>query len=184
MNSSNHVTKVSSGKASQRLVLSLLATAVFVGLLWLLLSGNKQSSGSVLNESTSSTSSSTTSSPSSNAYAILSPATVPPKVPECSTQIAYDSNGNSGPITCPNGALNVLEWNALAALEPKVMSLGYTASESQVAATLCADASDSNSDATTRDSAIIETTTYQISALYYGWSFSTNPSAVLSNSQC
>lgn len=183
MKNIKHTVSRSAGNMPTRLLLSLLATAVFIGLLWLLLAGNGHSA------TTTSSDTSTADSPSSNtqassSYAVLSPATVPPKVPECSTQITYQSDGNSGPITCGNGALNVLEWNALAALEPKVMSLGYSPSESQVAATLCADASDSNSDATTRDSTIIETTTYQISALYYGWSFPTNPTTVLSNSQC
>jgi hypothetical protein len=115
---------------------------------------------------------------------VLSPATVAPKIAECSQKLTYASNGDSSPIQCSNGDLNVLEWNALSALEPSVMTLGYNATESQVESALCSDAGDSDSDANTNASNIIETTTYQISALYYGWNFSSNPAAELSNGTC
>lgn len=121
---------------------------------------------------------------SANAYATLTPATVPSKVPECATPISFQSNGNSGPVQCANGDLNATEWNALAALEPSVMSLGYTATAAQVQTALCNDANASNSDANTKNSFIVEDTVYQITALYYGWNFSTNPSAVLSSGSC
>jgi hypothetical protein len=119
-----------------------------------------------------------------NAYAVLSPATVPSKVPECSTPVTFQTNGNSGPVQCANGDLNATEWNALSALEPTVMSLGYSATAAQVQAALCSDANASNSDANTKNSFIVEGTVYQISALYYGWNFPSNPSAVLSNGSC
>jgi hypothetical protein len=131
----------------------------------------------------STTSSQATSTPK-NSYATLSPATVPSKAPECSTPISFQGNGNSGPIQCPNGDLNVTEWNALSALEPTVMSLGYSASASQVQAALCKDATASASDANTTNSFIVEGTVYQITALYYGWSFPSNPSAILSSGSC
>jgi len=121
---------------------------------------------------------------STNAYAILSPATVPSKVPECSQQLTYASDGDSSPIQCADGDLNVLEWNALATLEPSVMTLGYSATASEVQSALCKDASDSNSDANTSAANVIEATTYQITALYYGWNFTSDPSAVLSNGGC
>jgi hypothetical protein len=121
----------------------------------------------------------TTPSTSTNAYAVLSPATVPSKVAECSTPITFASNGNSGPITCANGGLNITEWNALAALEATVMSLGYGATVTQIQPALCADANASDSDANTKNGSIVEATVYQISALYYGWNFSTNPAAIL-----
>jgi Tfp pilus assembly protein PilV len=133
---------------------------------------------------TGSSKATTTKKSTTNLYAILSPATVPPKVPECSQSLTYTGNGNSGPIQCADGALNILAWNALSALEPSVMSLGYSASFSQVQAAVCSDASDSDSDANTSNANVIEVTTYQISALYYGWSFSQNPTAALSNGGC
>jgi uncharacterized protein (UPF0333 family) len=119
-----------------------------------------------------------------NSYAVLSPATVASKVPECTTPISFQTNGNSGPVQCTNGDLNATEWNALSALEPTVMSLGYAATPAQVQAALCSDATASNSDANTKNSFIVEGTVYQISALYYGWNFPSNPSAVLSNGSC
>lgn len=131
--------------------------------------------------STSSTKKSTT---PTNSYAVLSPATVPSKAPECHTPITFQSNGNSGPIQCPNGDLNVTEWNALAALEPTVMTLGYTATEAQVQTALCNDANASDSDANTKNSFIVEQTVYQITALYYGWNFSSNPSTILASDSC
>jgi len=125
-----------------------------------------------------------TSSANTNLYAVLSPASVPSKVPECATPVSFQANGNSGPVQCANGYLNATEWSALAALEPSVMSLGYSPSEAQVQAALCSDASASNSDANTKNSFIVEGTVYQISALYYGWNFPSNPSAVLGSSSC
>jgi hypothetical protein len=126
----------------------------------------------------------TTPSTTTNAYAVLAPATVPSKIAECSTPITFAGNGNSGPIQCANGGLNVTEWNALAALEPTVMSLGYGATPGQIQPALCADANASDSDANTKNGSIVEATVYQISALYYGWSFTTNPAAVLSGGGC
>ncbi|HEY1645772.1 MAG TPA: hypothetical protein VGF75_05385 [Candidatus Saccharimonadales bacterium] len=120
----------------------------------------------------SSTTSSTTS-----AYAVLAPATVPSKTAECSQAISYASNGVPGSIQCANGDLNATDWQALAALEPNVLSLGYGASESQVQSTLCSDVEANISNP-------IEETVYQIATLYYGWNFPSNPSVVLSNGTC
>jgi len=121
---------------------------------------------------------------SSNPYAVLAPATVPSKTAECSTPISFQTNGDSGPIQCANGDLNATEWNALAALEPSVLGLGYSPSENQVEADLCSDANASNSDANTKNSAIVEQTVYQIASLYYGWSFPSSPVVVLTSGRC
>jgi hypothetical protein len=121
---------------------------------------------------------------STNQYATLSPATVPSKAAECSQQVTFSSNGNSGPVQCSNGDLNVTVWNALATLEPSVLSLGYSASVSQIETALCNDVKSSQSDANTNNSSVIEATVYQISALYYGWNFPTDPTIVLSNGSC
>lgn len=127
---------------------------------------------------------STSASSSVASYAILSPATVPSKAPECKQTIALQADGNSGPVTCANGDLNVDEWDALATLEPTVLTLGYGASSAQVQAALCADVKSSQSDANTNNASVIEGTIYQIASLYYGWNFSTNPSSVLSQAGC
>ncbi|HUC87569.1 MAG TPA: hypothetical protein VMR95_00265 [Candidatus Binatia bacterium] len=130
--------------------------------------------------SASSTTTPTSSAPATNAtspYATLSPATVASKAAECNQTVAFSSNGDSGPVTCPNGDLNVDEWNVLAALEPSVFVLGYGASAAQVQAALCADVGANVSNP-------IEATVYQIAALYYGWNFTSNPSVVLTNGTC
>ena len=124
-----------------------------------------------------STNSTTTAVSGTNAYAILKPASVPSKTAECSQTVTFSSDGDSGPVSCSNGDLNVLEWQALSALEPKVLTLGYGASESEVESTLCSDVSANISN-------VLETTSYQIAALYYGWNFSSDPSAVLSSGSC
>lgn len=110
-------------------------------------------------------------------YKILSPATVPPKVPECSQPISFSSNGNSGPVSCANGYLNTKEWHALVGLEPKIMTLGYGPTAAQVQSTLCADVHANISNP-------IEETAYRISSLYYGWHFSSDPSIVIQNGTC
>lgn len=114
---------------------------------------------------------------SSNQYPTLTPATVPSKIAVCNQQISFTSNGDSGPVTCTNGDLNATEWNALAANEPQVLTLGYGATFTQVQASLCRDTS-------TNESNVIEQTIYQIATLYYGWSFPSNPSVVLANGTC
>ncbi len=119
-----------------------------------------------------------------NSYAILSPATVPSKVAECSTNISFATNGTSGPITCPNGDLNVSEWKALATVEPSVMTLGYTPSLSQVEAAICSDVRNTKSDSNTNNANLIEAVVYRISALYYGWTFSSDPTTVLNTPNC
>ena len=112
-----------------------------------------------------------------SAYAVLSPATVPSKTVECAQSITYAGNGVPGPVQCSNGGLNSTDWNALAALEPSSLKLGYNANPSQVQTALCNDVSANISNP-------IELTVYQIASLYYGWSFSTNPSVVLTNGTC
>jgi len=128
------------------------------------------------NQATSGSSATSTSS-STSPYAVLSPATVASKTAECSQQLVFSSNGDSGPVTCTNGDLNITEWDGLAALEPSIMTLGYTATVAQVESALCADVRANISNP-------IEVTNYQISALYYGWNFSSNPSVVITNGSC
>jgi len=141
-------------------------------------------SSSASNAANASGSSTNTSSTTNNPYAVLSPATVAPKTAECSEPIVYGADGSPSPIQCPNGELNSTAWNALSALEPSVMSLGYNATEAQVQAAICSDANAADEDSSASTSSAIETAIYQISKLYYNWSFSSDPSAVLANGTC
>lgn len=115
---------------------------------------------------------------------ILKPATVPPKIAECSQTLSYDSNGNPSPIQCANGDLNVLAWNAMAALEPKVMALGYQPGAQQVQKAICIDGNAANQDSTPSISAPLETTAYKLAAIYYGWNYSLNPQSLLTRGGC
>jgi len=142
---------------------------------YFLLSSNHKTPGT--SDSVNTINSSPNSTSSNNPYAVLEPATVPSKTAECSQQISFSSNGDSGPVACSSGDLNVVEWNGLAALEPSVMKLGYAATTAQIQSALCADVKENISNP-------IEETTYQISALYYGWNFSSNPSSVITNGTC
>jgi hypothetical protein len=107
---------------------------------------------------------------------ILPPATVPPKVDECTQQLLFGADGSVGPITCANGDLNALAWQEIAKGNPLVMTLGPYATPGQVTEAMCADM---------RNSTIpIETSAYKISALYYGWQFGVDPSQTLLNGGC
>jgi len=134
--------------------------------------------------STKSTSSVNNQGSSSNLYKVLAPATVPPKVAECSMSVSYGSNGQPQPLTCPNGYINVTAWDSLATIEPKVMSLGYNVSASQVESAICSDVNAADADSSATQSAAIETEVYQISALYYGWNFVPSPSSILASGAC
>ena len=123
-----------------------------------------------------------TASDNNTAYAILKPATVPSKIAECSQPLSYQSDGNPSPIQCPDGYLNKAAWNALAALEPTVMKLGYTPTQAQVESAICTDGNAANADSTSAILAPLETSAYRLASLYYGWSFSINPTAILAGS--
>jgi hypothetical protein len=169
---------------SGRHILTGLATVVLIILIIVVVRSGDSKSTPSISANTSAAAKQNTAASKVNPYSVLAPATVASKTAECTQAITYNSDGTSGPVACSNGDLNVTEWNALSALEPKVMSLGYSASITQVESAICSDASDSASDESTTDSNLIESTTYQISAMYYGWNFSTSPTSVLTNSSC
>jgi len=129
-------------------------------------------------------SSSSTKVSNSSSYKILSLATVESKTAECNQSVSYGSSGQPIPLQCSNGELNVTAWNSLATIEPKVMTLGYSPTIAQVQSAICSDANAANADSSAATSNSIEEEVYQISALYYGWSFSSDPSVVLSNGTC
>jgi hypothetical protein len=122
--------------------------------------------------------------PSASDKAILAPAKVPPVVAECSQTLSYSSDGVPGPLTCSDNDLNRQAWNALAAQEPSVMSLGYSPSLSSVQSAICSDANASAADSKPGADNALETADYQISALYYGWNFGSSPTNILSSSNC
>jgi hypothetical protein len=163
------------------LVVGIVIAVIFVGLVYVVFvrhTGSKTDKSSTLNTSSSGSSS------SSSPYAVLSPASVASKAAECAQAITYSTNGSPTPIQCSNGDLNKTAWQALSALEPSVMGLGYAASVAQVQTAICNDANAADEDSSASTSNAIEMSVYQISKLYYGWDFSSDPSQVLQNGTC
>jgi len=158
-------------------ILVAAVACLVVVIIGLTLQHKLQATNAKAQNSTTHNSATSTGTRNSNEYAILAPATVPPKSPECHQQLTFSSGGDSGPVTCANGDLNVTEWNSLDTLEPTALTLGYNATISQVQTALCADVHANVSNA-------IEETVYQIASLYYGWHFTGNPSSVLTNGTC
>jgi hypothetical protein len=159
----------------------LFALAIIVIIGVLLFSNHKNSKSSSSGRTATSTSFKTS---PTNPYAVLAPATLPSKQTECSEPISYSTSGSPSPIQCANGDLNVTAWNALSALEPTVMSLGYTPSVSEVQSAICKDANAADADSSATTSNAIETSVYQISKIYYSWNFPSDPSVVLTNGTC
>jgi len=121
----------------------------------------------------------TTAPSTANLYKVLPPATIASKTAECSQQLTTANDGSTGPITCSNGYLNVLEWNDLFKSDtPAFITLGYNATETQVQTAICSNLMNNNLDKTM----VIEGNAYSIAALYYGWNFSTNPMTAVINS--
>jgi hypothetical protein len=159
------------------IIVTTLLVLIFGGI-YLIFHSSTNSDGSKVSDTSSSKNA------TNSKYSVLAPATVPSKVAECDQALTYSSDGNPSPIKCTNGSLNVLEWNALATLEPKVMSLGYSVTAPEVQSNICSDANAADADSSVGASNAFEESVYQISALYYGWNFTSDPSIVLSNGTC
>jgi hypothetical protein len=102
--------------------------------------------------------------------AILVPATVPPVIGECTSQLVTAVDGTVGPLTCSGNRINTLAWQYYAKFDPLVMTLGRFATEGEVASTLCSDLKNSTIATIPK-----EIEAYQISAVYYGWRFVFSP---------
>jgi hypothetical protein len=104
---------------------------------------------------------------------VLPPARSLPVVALCSQPLTTDQNGNSVPLLCTNGGLNVLAWEFFVPLTPRVLSTGPTASVKSVQTALCSDAKISHA------TVLQELSAYDLAAAYYGWNFSTDPTDIL-----
>jgi hypothetical protein len=117
---------------------------------------------------------------SASGFAVLAPATVPPKVSECTQQLTYGNDGTAGPISCADGGVNVLAWNYYARVHSPVMGLGQDATPGQVLQTMCTDV-----DANPSNLSIpIEIDSYDLAAAYYGWSFGVDLPQMLLHEDC
>jgi len=93
---------------------------------------------------------------------ILSPATTPPVVDECSVTISQSADGNPYPTTCPGGGgINVPAWRYITISYSDILGLGANATEQQVLQTMC------NSSVPGGEVSVAA----QVAATYYGWSF-------------
>jgi hypothetical protein len=91
-------------------------------------------------------------------------------------QLMLKNDGTAGPVTWPNGDINVLAWNYYAGNKRLVMALGPDATPAQDTGAVCADGPNT--------SIPIEEDSYTLASTHYGWDVATNPSAVLLNGSC
>ena len=93
---------------------------------------------------------------------ILSPATTPPVVDECSVPITSTADGNPDPTTCPaGGGVNVVAWRYIANTYSNILGLGANTSEQQVFQAMC------NSPTPGGEISLAAI----VAATYYGWTF-------------
>ncbi len=105
---------------------------------------------------------------------ILSPATTPPVVAECSEELTHYEDATFRPLTCDGGLyLNVLAWNRSANVSPDVLGLGPTATTAQLDTALC-------NDVRNHSSFPLEIEAYQLLVMYTGQSFGLDVSSVFS----
>ena len=110
---------------------------------------------------TTTTTAPTTTTTANPAFAILPPQMTPPVSAECSIALTDDADGNVSPITCPNGGVNVPAWNYYETNRMAVMSLGPSATASQVLTAMCSQPSTNPT----------EENAEQLVAAYNGWAF-------------
>ena len=108
---------------------------------------------------------------------VLPPARGLPVVALCSQQLTTDQSGNTGPVLCTDGGLNVMAWKFFAPSSPRVLSAGPAASVTAVDTAIRRDCMVGHT------SALRERSAYELAAGYYGWNFNTDPSDYL-NSVC
>jgi len=99
----------------------------------------------------------------------LPPARTLPVIALCSQPLITIPGASATPLTCTNGALNVLAWKFYATLSPRVLSAGTAATDRTVRAAMCADWIRGHATAPEERSA------YELAAAYYGWNFDTDP---------
>jgi hypothetical protein len=115
--------------------------------------------------------------PAQVARQVLPPARGLPVVALCSQPLTTDRDGNTGPILCTDGGLNVMAWKFFAPSGPRVLSVGPAASPTAVDTAIRRDCKVSHTPA------LRERSAYELAAAYYGWYFNTDPTDYL-NSVC
>jgi len=108
---------------------------------------------------------------------VLSPASIPPVVDECTQRVRIGADGDVAPITC-DGKLNVVAWQYLAKQNPLVLSLGPRVIPDQVLQAMCSDLQK------TTGTRPLEATAYDLAKLYYGWRFGVDPKSEFLAGDC
>jgi hypothetical protein len=99
--------------------------------------------------------------PPAHRGAALHPALGPPVRPVCTPGFRLDADGDAGPATCPDGAVNAAVWEYFAASSPPMLTLGRSA-------TRCAVARAYDDEQLT---APMNFTVFELANAYNGWSF-------------
>jgi hypothetical protein len=100
--------------------------------------------------------------PLRNDEQVLPLATVPPVSRECALGLNLAEDGNAGPLTCPDGGVNVGAWDYYAGSKPLLMELSRNATSKQVDSAICTPES---------LTAPMKDSTFQLAEAYYGWHF-------------
>lgn len=104
---------------------------------------------------------------------VLAPAKVLPLAALCSYRLLTTADGNYRPLFCRSGAINALAWKGYVPISSNVMSLGRSTTLSALRAAMC------------RDTKFLHATKpeeeygYELSAAYYAWKFTPDPTAYL-----
>jgi hypothetical protein len=91
----------------------------------------------------------------------------------CSQPLTTDQYGNSVPLLCTDGGLNVVAWTFYAPMSGRVLSAGPAASLLSVQTALCRDVNIGHA------TVLGELSAYDLAAAYYGWNFSSDPTDIL-----
>ncbi len=103
---------------------------------------------------------------------VLPPATDPPNVDLCSKPVVTTSDGNVRPLQCSNGALNVQAWTYYSTISASILGLGLNPSPAQAPSAMCDDIHHNGA------SRAQEPNGYRLARLYYGWTFTLDPTTV------
>ena len=90
----------------------------------------------------------------------------------CSKPITQAPDGNATPLSCSNGAVNVLAWKFYADISASILGLGLNPSEGQPRSAMCDDLAHNGANRSE------EVNGYKLAAAYYGWTFTFDPTKV------
>ena len=90
----------------------------------------------------------------------------------CSVAITTTADGNSTPLLCQSGAVNVQAWGYYASVSASILSLGLNPTEGQAQSAICDD--EKHHRATKAE----EASGFKLAATYYAWTFTIDVSTL------